>query len=197
MPARSPPVAASAAGATRTGPVEVGRSDAYPVDVHFRIEQAVAAPPDRVVAAFGDPERFDVEHQVPEVGAPRILQHRSRKSTVELRLRYHYIGSLSPAARRVLDPDKLTWVQELTVRAAERRAEFRMVPDHYPDRLRCHGQFLFDELDGGASTLQVMQGELVVSFPLVGPVVERGLLSGVRRYLAAEAPALAKLAGTA
>ena len=172
-----------------------GWRGAYPGDVHFRIEQPVAAPPDQVVAAFTDPERFEVEHQVPEVGAPHVLQRRSRKGTVELRLRYHYVGSLSPAARRVLDPDKLTWVQELTVRAAERRAEFRMVPDHYPDRLHCQGQFLFDELDGGASTLQVMEGELVVSFPLVGPVVERGLLSGMRRYLAAEAPGLAQLAG--
>lgn len=163
--------------------------------MHFRIEQPLDAPADAVVAAFASPSRFGSKPPSGVLDTPELLEHRDDGARVVLRLRYRFRGELSPAARRALDPQKLTWVQELEVHPAERQASFRLVPDHYRSRLRCEGQLRFEPGAGVASTVEVMEGDVVVSFPVVGRAVERVLVEGIRQYVKAEAAQLATLAG--
>jgi hypothetical protein len=108
---------------------------------------------------------------------------------VFVRVRYAFTGDLAPAARRVLDPDKLTWVVESTVDRATKTTAFRMLPDHYADRLACAGSYTL-VADGTAQTIQHMEGDLRVNYPIVGRLAERGILLGLKEHIAEEARVL-------
>src|SRR6266566_3970264 len=104
---------------------------------------------------------------MPNIGDPEILECTARDREVFLRVRYAFTGELAAPARRVLDPAKLTWVVESTVDRAKHTTSFRMLPDHYRDRLECDG-FYSLIADGPAATIQRMGGDLRVNYPIVG-----------------------------
>ena len=46
-----------------------------------------------------------------------------------------FVGELSSAVTAVVDPAKLTWVDEATFDFAAHTGRHEILPDHYPDRL--------------------------------------------------------------
>ena len=158
----------------------------------FRVENRIDALPDAVQAAYLDPAFYAAMLEMPKISPPEVIERRDDGNTVHMRVRYAFSGDLPSAARRVLDPAKLTWVNELTVHSTEQRTEFRMVPDYYRNKIRFDGRYRF-EADRG-ETVQVIEGDLVVRYPIVGPLVERAILTGMREHLQQEAEFLAQWA---
>jgi hypothetical protein len=157
--------------------------------VRFTVDQPIAAACDRVEQAFVDPAFYTALATMPNIGEPHILERTESDGRVELRVRYAFTGNLAPAARRVLDPAKLTWVVESSVDRASHTTRFRMVPDNYRDRLECSGTYTLRP-DGPDRTVQHAEGELRVHFPVVGKLAERGIVTGLKEHLAEEAHVL-------
>ncbi|HZT66893.1 MAG TPA: DUF2505 domain-containing protein [Acidimicrobiales bacterium] len=151
----------------------------------FHVENRILADRDAVQAAYLDPAFYSAMVDMPKISPPEVVGREEQGDVILMKVRYRFSGDLPPAARRVLDPDKLTWVNESTVDLAEHRTEFRMVPDNYGNRIRFGGTYRFEQVD--AATVQVIEGDLVVRYPIVGPLVERAILSGMREHLEQEA----------
>jgi hypothetical protein len=92
----------------------------------------------------------------------------------------------------VVDPGKLSWVEE-SVHDLERfTVAFRMRPDHYADRLRSEGTARCQPA-GDSVTRRVTSGDLAVRVPLVGRTVEGAIVSGLREHFAAEVEVVERL----
>jgi hypothetical protein len=164
--------------------------------MRFEIEQLIGAPREAVMKAEADPRLYESMGSMPSLGPPQVLDCTEEGGITRLRVRYRFEGQLSRAARAVLDPQKMTWVVELEVDAPKYNVAFRMVPDHYKDRMKCSGSYRF--VDKGEKTQQLMQGEMVVSVPLVAGVVERAIMIGFREHMNEQAKVLERFAtGTA
>ena len=61
-----------------------------------------------------------------------------------------------------------------------------MLPDHYANRLECGGTYTLVATDANM-TMQHMQGDLRVNYPVVGRLAERGIVLGLKEHLAQEA----------
>jgi hypothetical protein len=157
--------------------------------VRFSVDQPIAASCGRVEQAFVDPAFYEALGAMPNIGEPKVLERVENDGRVELRVRYAFTGNLAPAARRVLDPAKLSWVVESSVDRTTHTTTFRMVPDNYRDRLDCHGTYVLRP-DGPDRTIQHTEGELRVHFPVVGKLAERGIVTGLKEHLAEEAHVL-------
>ena len=101
------------------------------------------------------------------------------------RVRYRFAGELSSAVTAVLDPARLTWVEESSLDRTSHRGHHRVVPDHYGARLRCSYTSHLERHDAG--TQRVVDGELTVRFPLVAAKVERAIVSGLLDHAEQEA----------
>jgi hypothetical protein len=124
-----------------------------------------------------------------KIAPPEVVDHERDGDTVRLRLRCRFTGHLPAAAHAVLDPRKLTWIEESTHDLAAHTVSWRLVPDHYGDRFRASGTIRLRA--DGDTTVRLTTGELVVKTPFVGRVVERALVSGLQEHLDAEAPRVA------
>jgi hypothetical protein len=165
----------------------------YAPPVRFHVEQPIPAERAEVEQAFVDPDFYRSLGDLDALAPPEVLQCEPDPQSAEavlLRVRYRFKGSLSPAVRRVVDPDRLSWVDVSRFDRASHLMLFHMEPDHYPDRLWCEGTYRFDAGED-SSTDMVMDGEVKVSFPLVGGVVERAVVSGLRQHLVAVAKTVA------
>ena len=158
--------------------------------MHFEVEQTLPGTVDAVLAAFTDPGYLASLGKLAKVGEPEVLLQHRYGSTVHQRVRYRFTGDLSPAVTAVVDRRKLVWVDEHTYDLAGASATFRMVPEHYADRLRCKGTEWFDDA-GFSSTTRHLEAELTVRWPVVGSLVERAIVSGLQEHLAEEARLLA------
>ncbi len=113
-------------------------------------------------------------------------------------MRFHFTGNLSSAVTTVVDPAKLTWVEESVHDLAGHTVTFRMNPDHYADRLRSRGSVRY-EPDGPGTTLRLTEGELTVKVPLLlgggrtAGMVEGAIVSGLREHMAAEVEVVERL----
>lgn len=157
----------------------------HPDGVRFHLEQRFAVPADAVMDAFADPGFYPELAKLPNVGEPAVVSCARDGTVVRMQVRYRFTGDLSAAARRVIDPHRLTWVDHSTIDLAARRAVFDMRADHYADRFRCNGAYTVDDTGSGASQ-RLVDGELSVRAPLVGRAVERAILSGLERHLGDE-----------
>jgi hypothetical protein len=155
--------------------------------VRFTLEQRYDAPPDAVAAAYSDPDLYASFAELPRAGRPEVIHHEDDDGTVHLDVRWAFTAPLSSAARAVIDPDRLTWVERSAHDVARRTVTFRMLPDHYADRFSCEGSYRFDD-DGRGGTIRRGEGELRIKALLVARAVEGAILDGLKDQLRAEAP---------
>jgi hypothetical protein len=151
--------------------------------VRFELEHRLPGPVDEVLDVLVDPDFVPRLAALPRV-EPQLLDHRAEGRVVRQRVRYRFTGDLPGAVTAVLDPDRLTWVDDVAYDLAQATSSFRIVPDHYPQRLSCAGTMRFVG-QGDRSTRRV-HGELRVRYPLVGRTAERAILAGIEEHLAAE-----------
>lgn len=162
--------------------------------MRFRLEQTFAAPVDAVALAFTEPELYAALGALPKLGAPQVLERTEDGDVVNLQVRYRFTGDLSPAVRRVVEPERLSWVEHSTHDLARHQVDFVMVPDNYQDRLRASGRYAFVP-DGPGATRRVTEGEVVVQAFLVAKSVENAIVSGIREHLDAEVSVVERYLG--
>lgn len=156
--------------------------------MQFEIDQRIAAPRDAVERAFVDPSFLAALEALPTVGAPHLLDQQREGARVRQRVRYRFTGELSGAARRVVDPARLTWVEDSVFDGEAHRTDVRILPDHYGSLLECRMTIRFDDVAGG--TRRVAHGEMKVHVPVVGAKVERAIVSGLEEHAARQVPVL-------
>jgi hypothetical protein len=153
--------------------------------MRFQLTQRFAAPVADVADAFCDPGFYELLADSPKLGRPEVLDRLvdATGEQVTMQVRYRFTGDLSSAARAVLDPGKLSWVEEAVHDLAAHRVEFVLHPDHYADRFRCSGSYSFTAADDVDATVRHAEGEVKVKAPLVAGAVERAIVSGLREHL--------------
>ncbi len=159
--------------------------------MRFRIEQRFRANAADVGRALSSVDYLTTAMAaLPDIGRPEIRSHRVVGGTAHLKLEYRFGGSLPSVARRVIDPSKLSWIEETSIDASRWTAVFAMTPTHYSSFFRCQGTWQLVERAGG--TTRVIEGDLKVNSPVpfVGGQVEKAIVSGLRERLAEEPPLL-------
>lgn len=152
----------------------------------FSVTQTFAAGPDEVARAYASPDLYPHLAGLPKLDTPEVVDHEEEGDLVHLQVRYRFTGHLSPAVTAVIDPRRLSWVEHSTHDLAARTVRYRLVPDHYPDRLQSWGSCTVTPGDGTGST-RTITGRLRVKALVVGGAVERAIVSGLREHLIAEA----------
>ena len=155
--------------------------------MRFEVEQRFRATVEDVEAAFLDVDLLRRLDGLPSLGRPELLDQVDDGETVRQRVRYRFTGRLSPAITAIVDPDRLTWVQEAVVNRSTHRTDITIVPDHYPDRLWCAGTITLQDANGsGDRCVRLTDGDLQVRFPVVAARVERVIVTGMQNHAGAE-----------
>jgi hypothetical protein len=153
--------------------------------VRFRIDQHLRVSLEQAEDAFVDPAFLERLAELPKLGRPQLIEQHADGDVVHQDVRYHFAGELNSAARAVVDPARLSWVERSALDRSTHTTTIDILPDNYADRLRCSGAIrLQPEADG---TLRVFEGDLVVRVLLVGRKVESAIVSGMREHSDLEA----------
>ena len=151
----------------------------------FELEQQLDAPVEQVESVLVDPAFIAASARLPKVGGAELLEQQRDGTTVRQRIRYRFTAELSSAVTAVVDPDKLTWVDDATYDLAAHRSTHRIVPDHYGNRLQASYEERFEPAADGRSVRRA-RGDVRVRMPLVGGRVERAIVSGLEEHAEAE-----------
>ena len=162
--------------------------------MRFQIEQVFAGAVEAVARVYTEPHFYERLGDLPKLGRPEVLDRREDGTQVHLAVRFWFTGQLSSAVTKVVDPAKLSWVEESVHDLEDHTVTFHMQPDNYADRLRFDGSSRFEPA-GESETRRVSEGDVVVRVPLVGRAVEGAIVSGLREHLAAEIAVVEHLLG--
>jgi len=157
--------------------------------VRFELTSRLALPPERVVELYTDPDFYARLDGLPNVGEPRVLDRVAEGDTVTMRVHYRFTRVLSPGVARVVDPAKISWVEETVWDLVTCAARSTLLPDNYADRFGASAERSHEPAGGG--TQRRIVGDVRVRFPVVGGKVERAIVEGLEEYLAAEAARVA------
>jgi len=162
--------------------------------MRFEIEQVIGGPVDDVARLYTDGRFYARLGELPKLGRPEVLDRQEDGAEVRLAVRFRFTGQLSPAVTAMIDPARLTWVEESVHDLSRHTVRFTMKPDNYADRFRAGGSTRFEPAGDGA-TRRITEGDLAVRVPLVGKSVENAIVSGLREHLAAEIEVVEGLLG--
>ena len=160
--------------------------------MRFAAEHRFHGSPAAVAAILADPG-FYVGLKLPDLSQPDVLDQRTEGDTAVLRLRYLFLGSLHPVARRLLGKRQLAWVQEVKVNGVTGSGEITFQAEAEPKRLHGSANFTLQPVtlpSGETGTLQQLTGEVVVAVPVVGARAEKQIVAGLQRRLDIEAASL-------
>lgn len=157
--------------------------------MRFRIVQEFDAGADRVQAAYLDPAFLQSMGALPKLGAPELLDEERDADVVRRQIRFQFAGELNSAVRAVVDPAKLSWVEDSTTYLQERRTTWVIRPDHYADKLASHGESRLEPA-GDTASRRTTTGEVKVKVFLVGGKVESAIISGMEEHAVLERQAL-------
>jgi hypothetical protein len=156
----------------------------------FTITQRfTGAAPARVVAAYTNSELYTTFEGLTKVARPEVVARDASGDHLSLTLRMRFIAELNAAARAVVDPAKLSWLQDeqYDLRTLSATVVFR--PENYADRFSSSGGYGFaPDPDDASSTIRTITGDLRVRMMLVGGQVEGAVVSGLREHFAEEQP---------
>jgi hypothetical protein len=155
--------------------------------VSFNARHEFDAAPDAVAAAMTNPA-FVGSLRLPDLEAPEVLEHAADGSGRLLRARFRFVGRLDPLARRILGNDRISWVQEVRVDAANAHGVLAVTPDAHPDRMRFAGEYQLAPTDQGS--VRTLSGELSIRVPVIARRAEQHILPGLLRRIDLEADAL-------
>jgi len=160
--------------------------------MHFELTQRFTADVADVDDALSDPAYYAVLTDSPKLGTPEVLSREADGPIVRMRIRYRFSGDLSSAVRAVVDPAKLTWIEESTHDSGAHAVTFVLRPDHYADRLTASGSYRLQAGADGSGTVRVVAGDVKVRAPLVAGAVERAIISGLDEHLQEEVGRMAR-----
>ena len=123
-----------------------------------------------------------------DLSLPEVLERRADGDEAGLRLRYEFVGTIDPIARRLIGPGRLAWIQEVHIDLADGHGGLRFAAERDPGRL--HGSASFTLTSSGEGTVRRLDGDLVVAVPGVGRMAERRIVPGILRRLDIEARAV-------
>jgi hypothetical protein len=155
--------------------------------VRFHAEHRFNGSEQAVAALLADPA-FYLGLVLPDLSKPEVLEERKDGDDAMLRLRYEFVGSLDPIARRLLGSGHLAWIQEVRVDRSACSGALRFEAEKDPRRLHGAADFVLTSTGGG--TVRRLDGELVVAVPGIGRMAERRIMPGFLRRLDIEAQAL-------
>lgn len=150
----------------------------------FEISQDIARPVDAVEAALVDPAFLVRMVELPKLGAAEVLDQRRDGDVVHQDVRYLFQAELSRAVTRVVDPERLTWIERSKCDLATHETRCEIRPDHYAGLLA--GEYTAIVLDQGKGTRRTLSGKLKVKMPLIGGKVEGAIVGGIRENAAAQ-----------
>jgi hypothetical protein len=150
--------------------------------VRFETVQQLRAPLLVVEATFVDPEFLRELATLPKLGRPELLDQDDQGDRLRQRVRYAFVGDLSAAVRAVVDPAKLTWVEDSTLDRRSHLTTFTILPDNYARLLDASGSISLASPDDDQATIRRVEGEVTVHVPLVGRKVEAAIVSGLREH---------------
>ncbi len=156
--------------------------------MRFEIAQDFPLGADVIQAAYLDEKFLTAMANLPGLGEPELLETVEGDEVTERRIRYRFAGDLNSAVRAVVDPARLTWVEESRTHRGDRLTEWVIHPDHYADKLKGRGEFRITPTSAGCR--RVATGEVKVNVFLVGGKVEGAIVSGMREHAALERDAL-------
>jgi hypothetical protein len=158
--------------------------------VRFETVQQLRAPLLVVEATFVDPEFLRELATLPKLGRPELLDQDDQGDRLRQRVRYAFVGDLSAAVRAVVDPAKLTWVEDSTLDRRSHLTTFTILPDNYARLLDASGSISLASPDDDQATVRRVEGEVTVHVPLVGRKVEAAIVSGLREHAELEVDAV-------
>jgi Protein of unknown function (DUF2505) len=147
------------------------------------LDQPMAVSAEAAQAAFVDPAFYQSLGELGGISAPEVRSFSQTPDHVHLELGYRFTGQLNGPAKRLLDPEKITWSQVTEVDLANRRTEVRMVPDSYQGLLSFAAWYELRS-EGEGKCTQHFEGDLRVRLPLLGPLAERAIGGSIRQNLA-------------
>jgi hypothetical protein len=160
------------------------------LSVHFHAEHQFAWPVDAVMRTTSDPELY-IDLQLPDLSQPEVLGQWSEENSSHLQLRYTFVGQIDSIARSLLGKDQLQWLQEVEVDAMARSGRLTFTSEDDAHRLHGEAEIVFRSDDEG--TMRLIDGDLVVAVPFLGPAAERKIVPGLLRRLDIEAQAIRKM----
>jgi hypothetical protein len=158
--------------------------------MNFTLTQDIVGAVDAVDAALVDRGFLAGLAALPKLGSSEVLEQSRDGQTVHQRVRYLFTAALSGAVRRVVDPDRLTWVEDSTHDLDVHTASYRIIPDNYANLLEGHYDARSDAR--GSLTRRVLDGKLEVHVPLVGGKVARAIVAGLTENAEAQAKLLSE-----
>jgi hypothetical protein len=117
---------------------------------------------------------------VPGLAHRDLLEANNRGGLRSWRFRVRADEDVPPAARAVLRPELLTWVEESSYDPAARTIAWRIVPDHFRAYAEAHGIATLAP-DGDRRVRRTIEGEVRVRVPLLGARIEAMIVERLRR----------------
>ena len=155
----------------------------------FTIRQDIAAPLTTVESLLVDPEFIEATGALAPLADCRLLDAETTTAGTTVRIHRRFAADLPRVVTAVVDPQRLTWVEEVVFDHATHAGTHRIVPDHYRDLLEC--RYRTTLRPGGDETVRLADGAMRVRVLIGGKQVERAIVDGLRDYAAAEAALLA------
>lgn len=155
--------------------------------VRFEAHHEFHGPPVAVAAVLADPS-FHLGLELPDLSLPELVARRDDETGVHLSLRYEFVGSLDPRARRLLGGERLRWLQDLHLEPGGGGGTLSFAAERDPRRLHGRAEFRLEPAPEGS--VRRLEGELRVAVPVIGGMAERRIVPGLLGRLDLEAEAL-------
>ena len=159
----------------------------------FEVSQQFEAPASEVIERYCSLEMYEQLPDFDKISRPEIVDRTERSGLVQLRVRYRVIADLPAAALAIIDPERLTWIEDTTYDLAAMTATTRLLPDHYASKLEASASARFSDAPDGSR--RTVSGNLRVHVLLVSGQVERAIVSGLQEHLSEEARLVAEFLG--
>lgn len=159
--------------------------------MRFEGVQRYDAPAREVFDLYCSAELYAALPDFSRISRPELVERVEHPDGVTVRVRYRFIADLPAAALAIIDPERMTWIEETRYDASTLTGTTRLLPDHYASKMQASATVRF--VADGDGSRRLVQGDLKVKVLLVGGQVERVIVDGLEEHLTEEQQVVARI----
>jgi hypothetical protein len=156
--------------------------------MRFTLEHTFDAPIDVVEKASNSPDYQQMLDDLPNLGKRKVTSLEEHTDGSMHRVTHYTLGAQLPAPVVAVLGQSATWDEVADYDPATHTWTFEIKPHVLGGRLKCHGNYRFQE--DGQQTTRVVEVDVKVKVPLVGGRVENEIRKGLVETMDAEATLL-------
>jgi hypothetical protein len=146
----------------------------------FKMEHSFDCPVGKITPILAAGEDLVPMEDLPNVSQRKVIERKREGTKLHSKLEWCVHGQIPKIAQKLIDPDKLTFLEQTVWDDETATFTTRIIPHFLKDKFDCRTTSAWSAIDANRAK-RTFSGKLEIKIPIIGSIVEKTIIDYLKK----------------